>query len=261
MVQQTKAVDTKDLSAPELLVLLNPAVEAPEALKVGVKELMAVGLVHLGKISRRGWLGFKVSSTNLHLSPGERPKNLVLYGLLGDLRSALRHDPEVGQVLQQLRREYGSNYEQFKQKIILPGLLRLGLLESQSQEGMGWFKTTRYRHTAAGLAQKEQLEDQMAQARQIARLLRDDPPQVVALMAHLGSAAILVPELWPYFGEINALIARQDDGGGSLIPIFGAGSHDPDPSKASYDSLDQAFAGLDSSFDASGGDSDGSGGE
>lgn len=115
----------------------------------------------------------------------------------------------------------------------MPSLLWQGLLEPQQQKVVGLFETTRYRYTAAGLAQKERLEQQMTQSSQTASLLKDDPPQLAALLYSLGSAAILVPELWPYFGEINARFARQDDRG-SLVPIFIAGSHDPDPSCGTF---------------------------
>lgn len=89
---------TKDLSTPELLVLLNPTVEAREALKVGFKKLIAMGLVHLGKISRHSWLGFKVTGTELHLSAGKRPKTRfcmacwAIFALLaGMVRSLARY--------------------------------------------------------------------------------------------------------------------------------------------------------------------------
>jgi hypothetical protein len=247
--QQIREVNPKDLSAPELLVLLNPSVEAREVLKVGCKELLAMGLVRLEKSSWRGWLGVRMTGTNLRPGPGERPRNPVLYGLLGDLRSACRHGTEIGQVLQQLRSEYGQSFQKFKEKLVLPGLLRQGLLEEQPVKVLGLFESRRYRQTAAGLALKQLLEGQMAQARQAGRLLRDDPQQVVALVASLGSAAILVPELWPYFGEINARLRQRMD------------NNAQDPDEASLDSLEQAFAEVDSSFDAADGGGDGGGGD
>lgn len=249
MVQQIRGVNSKDLSAPELLVLLNPSVEAREALKAGFKELLAMGLVRLEKSSRRGWLGVRMTGTNLRQGPGERPRNPVLYDLLGDLRSACRHGTEIGQVLQQLRNEYGQSFQKFKEKIVLPSLLRQGLLEEQPVRVLGLFESRRYCQTATGLGLKQLLEGQMAQARQTGRLLKDDPQQVVALVASLGSAAILVPELWPFFGEINARLRQRMDNSAQ------------DPSEASLDSLEQAFAEVDSGFDAADGGGNGGGGD
>lgn len=256
MMPQTKEVGSKDLSASGLLVLLNPNVEAREALKVGFKELVAMGLVHLGKNSQRSRIGLQATQIHLWLEPGERPKNLILRGLLGDLRSAARHGNEFAKMLQQLQREYGHAYTKFKLKIVLPGLLRQGLLEPQQHKVMGLFNTIRYRHTAAGLAQKERLEHDMARAHQISRLLKDDPTQVAALVASLGAAIILIPELRPYFGQINELMRKQSDE--AFIYYFGEVYDEKHPAEARFDDLEQAFSDVDSGFSSA--DSGGDGG-
>lgn len=224
---------------------------------MGFKDLVAMGLVRLGKNShtglKRSWMRLQATQIHLWLDPGERPKNPIRYGLLSDLRSAARHGNEFARVLQQLQREYGYAYTKFKLKIVLPGLIRQGLLEPQQHKVVGLFNTIRYRHTVAGLAQKERLEYDMARARQISRLLKDDPAQVAALIASLGAAIILMPELWPYFGQINELMRKRsesDDGDDG-------GTND---AEAGFDDLEQAFSYVDSGFDSSDSRSDGGGG-
>lgn len=259
MVQPTNEVIRQNLSAAELLVLLNPSVEAMEALKVGLKELLALGLVRLEKRLGRGWLGKEVPHPFLHISSRERPKNRVLDGLLGDLRSASRHSPELGHVLKELQKEHGQNYERFKQRIILPGLLAQGLLEPQTKKVLGLFRATHYGHTAAGLAYKKQLEHHMAQARRT-RLLKDDPTHVAVLMVSLGPA-LLMPELELHFRQLNHGV-RPEVGGDAVVFSAWDGRDEDRPFEADFKTLDQAFDDVYSGAGASeGANGDGGGGE
>ncbi|GIW34981.1 GPP34 family phosphoprotein [Meiothermus sp.] len=248
MVQPTNEVIRQNLSATELLVLLNPSVEAKEALKVGLKELLALGLVRLEKRLRRGWLGKEVPHPFLHISSGERPNNRVLDGLLGDLRSASRHSPELGHVLKELQKEHGQNYERFKQRIILPGLLAQGLLEPQTKKVLGLFRATHYGLTASGLEYKKRLEHHMALARRT-RLFKDDPTHVAVLMVSLGPA-LLMPELELHLRQLNHRVRPEGGGDSVVFPTWDG--HDEDrPFEADFKTLDQAFGDVYSGADAS----------
>lgn len=249
--------ETKELSGPELLVLLNPAVEAREVLKVGLKELLARGLLRLETGSRKGLWGMAVPQTRLRLTPGPLPQNPVLQRLLEDLRSARRHGEEMNRVLERLKAEYGFLYTGFKERVVLPHLHTLGLFRPHEQRILGLFRNIRHERTPKGEAIQERLQPLMAQARRIAPLLKDNPAQVVPLMASLGAAALLVPELWPHWGEINALLQRYADGGYAFVTGSTDGSS---PLMEDWKSLETSFGELDSSFDASdGGGGDGGG--
>lgn len=252
-----QVAETKTLSAPELLVLLNPVVEPREVLKAGLKELLVQGFLRLSKNSRKLPLGISFPFTSVQLAARPLPPNPVLRRLLEDLRTAQRHGEQMNQVLSRLQVEYGTTYGGFKQRVVLPRLQAEGLVNPTQRQILGLFKSVHYQHTPQGQELKARLEQDMARARQIAFLLKDDPTQVVALMASLGAAALLVPELWPHWGEINSLLQRYTDGG--YPPTTGGDSSLFDED---WKSLEGAFSEFDSSFDASdggGGDSGGGG--
>ncbi|MDX2006330.1 MAG: hypothetical protein SFU83_13720 [Meiothermus sp.] len=260
-MMQTKEVDTKNLSAAEIMVLLDPAALPRETLKAAFKEIVALGLLRLEKVPATG--RFSAPTTRLHLGSGTTNHPLLLE-LLGHLRSAMRHGPELHTVLARLQREYGAAYERFKGRHVLPALVAAGLLEPQTRKVLLVFSSTAHRHTALGLRLKGQLEAEMAQARQLttqlSRQIPDNPVQVSTLIASLGAAVILVPELWPHFGQFNELIRQQEGDGGTGF-VYGGWS-DTDDSRPDLETggLDQSFSEMDSSFDSSdGGASDGGG--
>ena len=271
-MMQTKAVNPKDLSAAEILVLLEPNTPPREAFKVTFKELVALGLVRLEKVAATS--RFSVATTRLHLGSGA-VSNPALIDLLGHLRSAMRHGPEMHRVLPRLQREYGTVYERFKGRHLLPRLVEGGLLEPQARKVLLVFNATQYRHTALGLRLKSQLEYDMGQARQLttqlSRQIPDNPAQTAALVASLGAAVILLPELWPHFGQLNELMRQQeDDGSGAGSSFMYMSSSDTDDTRleGGLGDLEQGFDNVDSGFDSSdsggsdgGGDGGGGGGE
>lgn len=250
MVMQASVL-VKGLSAAELLLLLDLGTPPREVLKAGLKELRALRMIAVERHqpqTRWKWTAQKY----LSFSSGEPPQNAVLRRLLEQLRTASRHSQSLPVVLKRLQDELGVNFEDFKQRTILPSLVRQGLLEPHSRKILGLFTANAHRYTPEGVKLKVQLEQGMSQARQIVRLIKDDPAQVVALMASLGAALILMPKFWPHLTQINRLW-REDGGDGVILWASGEGDHRHDD----LSDLNQDFASLDSGVDSTGGDGGG----
>ncbi len=242
----------QELSAPEILVLLEPNISAQEALKAGFKELIARGLLHLETTPPKS----KWESEQVHLlfKSGHHPQNPVLRSLWGDLRSASRHGSGLNQVLQRLQREYGLGYETFKQKIVLPSLLQRGVLQKQTHKALGLFPQTRYLPTPDGTALKKQLEQHMSEARRLIPSLADNKAEATALLLSLGSALLLLPGIESHFQQLRAL-NRTDGSEGGFAQVFVVDASEE------QETLERAFYQLDAGFAGAGdGGSDGGGG-
>jgi hypothetical protein len=242
----------KELSAPEILVLLEPNIAAQEALKAGFKELIARRLLHLETTPPKS----KWESEQVHLlfNSGNHPQNPVLRSLWGDLRSASRHGSGLNQVLQRLQREYGLGYETFKQKIVLPSLLQRGLLQKQTHKALRLFPQTRYLPTPDGTALKKQLEQHMSEARRLIPSLADGKAEASALLLSLGPALLLLPGLESHFQHLGAHLRTQGAEGG-FTPIFVV------PDAEEQETLERAFHQFDAALAGAGdGGSDGGGG-
>jgi hypothetical protein len=242
------------LSAPEFLVLLNPYIEAQEALKIGLKELIARGILRIEQKPSKS--RFQPAQVQLLLEPGSHLLNPVLHRLWGDLHSACRHGSLINQVLQRLQKEYGPDYGLFKHKVILPSLLQRGLLQKQTHKALGIFPQTRYQPTPDGADMKTRLEHHMDEARRLLPSLSADSAQVVPLLLSLGSAALLLPGIASQFQQINDLMKKYSDDGG-YIPLLYSGGY----SSKEANTLEQAFQQINMALaDAGDGGSDGGGG-
>ena len=91
MMTQAKPMTTQDLCAAEILVLLNPGVEAREVFKTALKELLALKPIWLEKRQVRSFLGMRSKKTHLPLGAGQPPKNPIPLNLTSYLRTELRH--------------------------------------------------------------------------------------------------------------------------------------------------------------------------
>jgi len=242
-----------DLSAPEFLVLIDPDVAAPEALKVGFKELIARGILRIEQMPSKS--RFQPAQVRLLLEPGLHLLNPVLRSLWGDLQTACRHGSEINQVLQRLQKEYGPGYGLFKNKVILPSLLRRGLLEKRSQKALGLFPQTHYQPTPDGADMKIRLEHRMDEARRLVPSLAEDDAEAVPLLLSLGAALLLLPEIVSQFQQINHLMKKYSDDGGYIPLLYSAGD-----SSKEFNAIEQAFQQIDLAFEAGDAGADGGGG-
>jgi hypothetical protein len=247
-------ISVQSLSAPELLVLMDLGTPPREVLKAGLRELRArrvIGIERRKPQTRWAW----VAQNYLSFSPDVSSQSGVLRHLVKQLRRASRHSENLLVVVQRLQEDLGVNFEHLKYKTVIPGLVKQGLLEPHSRKVLGLFTTNSHRHTSEGLRLKAQLEHDISQARQAARMLKDDPAQVLTLITSLGAAVILLPKLWHLFAEIDQLLQDRGDG----YVFFTGGEGDPD--HRSLSDLKHDLASLDSSVDGSDSDGDGGGGE
>ena len=235
-------VSVQNLSAPEILVLLEPGVPPREVLKAALKELRASGLIlieHRKPQTLWAWTAQKYLNFT-----AEPPQNAVLRRLVEQLRRASRHSENLQVVLRRLQEEQGADFEDYKHKTVLPSLVRQGLLEPHSRKILGLFSRNGHRHTPEGQRLMEQLQHNMTEARQIVRLMKDDPARVVSLMAGLGAAAILLPKLWHHVAEINRLLDQESSNG--LVFVLN------EENDGNIGSLKHDFASLDSGVDSTG---------
>jgi hypothetical protein len=287
------------LSAAEHLALLDPNREqGREALKLVLMELVVRGVFAFGVASdgKREVLmtGREVVVTNPVLQQVETSVRALLQQHVPPLTAQdLRKLPLVLQRLQQ-NPAFGPKFVNFWRKTVRTSLLRQQLLRAVDQKVLLVFHKTRYEYTTAGLLLKQQLEQQMISAHQTQD--GGDLGEMAALALTLGSAVLLVPELWPHMGalqeEMRRLPRENGDGGG-----FFAGIDDSDLQEQQMETQSMALdgtsgilntdfgaifsdfatgassgaevgfdAGFDSSFDAGfagsdGGGSDGGGGD
>jgi len=248
--QMLNAPEATELSAPEILVLLEPSISAQEALKAGFKELIARRHLHLETTPPKS----KWESERVHLlfNSGHHPQNPVLRGLWGDLRSASRHGSGLNQVLQRLQREYGPSYEAFKQKIVLPSLLQRGVLQKQTHKALGLFPQTRYLPTPDGTALKKQLEQHLSEARRLIPSLADHKAEATALLLSLGPALLLLPGIESHFQQLRALTRTDGSEGGFFPVLVVVASEEPETLERAFHLLNAGFAG-DGGSDGDGG--------
>lgn len=100
------APEATELSAPEILVLLEPSISAQEALKAGFKELIARRHLHLEITPPKS----KWESERVHLlfNSGHHPQNPVLRGLWGDAQrkqARLRTESGIAATAKRVRPE------------------------------------------------------------------------------------------------------------------------------------------------------------
>jgi hypothetical protein len=144
---------------------------------------------------------------------------------------------------------------------ICPALAAREWLEptEQNKDSFGSRTPTLYRHTPAGLAEKQRIQSLLDRARRLPALIDANPAEATAIVLATGSLLLLVPELRTIYGKLAALDAGgAPDGGGlefsSLVGGHAASSerrHAGSLQFGSFDAsvLDQGFVDFDLYFD------------
>ena len=147
--------------------------------------------------------------------------------------------------------------------LICPALAARDWLEptEQTKDSLWSRPRTLYRHTPAGLAEKQRIQSLLDRARQLPALIDTNPAEAKAIVLATGSLLLLVPELRTLNGKLAGLGAGSaPDGGGLEPPALGGGHAASSESRhagslqfGSLDAslLDQAFHDFESYFDGS----------
>ncbi len=266
-----------DLGPGEVMALLEAdRVNPGEALKLTLKALVLQRALRIEERTRKALIG--TSRSSVLVPGGADPAG----GTAGDrVFRALGPDPAgipVDQAVARLRKAYGQAFAAFRDEVLLPRLVALGLMEARTEKVMFVFSRRRHHLTPAGQAEKARLDGLMSRAREVPSYLASNPAQAVAVLATLGASVLLVEELKPYFAQIGEAMR----GLGAEALDLGAAGLDGAPSSlagadlggldlqsldlgsldlGALDSLDADLGGFDASLDSSsGGDSGGDGG-
>lgn len=253
MPVQAKEVLLQELSAPEILVLLERDAAASEVLKVALKELIARGLLRVDSAAPSG-------QPQSVLDPDNPPQNPVLQSLWAHLQSASRQGLEINQVLQHLQREYGPGYGGFKGKTVLPSLVERGLLLEQSGKFLGLVPYTYYRPTPDGVSLKSRLKERLLEARRLVPSLADGKAEAVALLGGLGAGLLLLPGLEAQLQQLRNLMGGNASDGYVPFPLW-EGEFEHHDLERAFHQVSVALDGLSADAGDGGGDGGGGGGE
>src|SRR5262249_19189050 len=118
------------LSAPEALVLMSlPRFTAHKALKVGLLELLARGLLRIEQRERPGLLRTR-HTVHIFIAPGASPpRSRVAASLLRVVRAVAANDGAMADLVKESVREYGSGFYGFVNRCVSPVLVARGLAE------------------------------------------------------------------------------------------------------------------------------------
>src|SRR6185295_7862260 len=100
----------------------------------------------------------------------------------------------------------------------------------------------RYRLTADGLSEQQQLESQIDEARSLPGVLAGNPAGAATSIAGLGIMVLLMDDMWPEFRQYST---ADTSGAGSI-----SGVNDSGIAHLNWDAFNDASDALDSSFDS-----------
>ena len=133
---------------------------------------------------------------------------------------------------------------------ICPALVAREWLEPTAQDGNSSASRTLYRHTPAGLAEKQRIESLLDRARQLPAQIDTNPAEAKAIVLAAGSLLLLVPELRTIYGKLAALDAGRAPDGRS-----NAASSEPHHAGSlqfgSFEATSVGFDAFEAFFDAS----------
>lgn len=270
------------LSPAEALVLLDTkGATGREAFKVTVMSLLAQGAIAIKEESRKGM--FRTTKTT-RIFPGNPLAGLPAHvqAVLSLIGSRGIDGVEMKSLATTAQKTFGPGLYTFKTSHVLPALLQRGLVKSEQETRMLFFKVASWPLTAAGMMEKNRLEAVIARARMLPELLQTDKAEAAAIVLAAGGVLLLIPQLKPYYGQMAALRAPplNDHGSGdsNWANLGSSGSATGTDSldfagfdSSALDTLDSGMASFDASFDSSfsdggggdsgGGDSGGGGGD
>jgi len=258
---------TNNLTAAEALILMDPRRKnGRDAFKSFLVELMARGAITVRKPSGRkdrGALTFAPDiEEKLPDSAYVRPVLEILASrpdFAGKEVSLLDATTTAGETLK-------AGFEGFRTRYVLPSLQERGLVTSEEKIRLKFIHQTIWSHTPAGAERAAALKRQVETGAEIRKLLKKEPAQAAALVASLGTAVFLVPQLRGHFNEVGAVMRdpRANPGMDSSFYVSSETSEDGETSgfrfgdSVDFDSFDDSFGAIDSGVDS--GDSSGDGG-
>jgi len=200
------------LSAAESQLLLDQKYSSPWTLKLTFLELMARGMVCFRPCEDGQGYCLRV----LALPAADAPPHVA--SLMATLRARQSRDAPLDEVTTLLRNKYGNLVKSFKDDLVLPSLVARGLLEEE-RFGLFWLGT-RLRLTAAGEAERQRIEKELQEAREIPQLLSTNPAHAAAIAVRAGGSILLVDRLSFHYAELDAAIrAHHVDSAGNLVRI------------------------------------------
>lgn len=264
----------RDLTPGEALVLLDPnKSQGKEAVKVSLMWLLAKKHLTASLEDRPGFWGQFLSKKTYLRTDGNVPADLP-----ADLRAVRGLAMRAGamdEFITAARAEYGTELNGFVQQIIIPSLMRRGLLEARTDTVLFVFPRTRYFRTPTGEASQQNIEKLMMQAREIPDFLDRSPAQAAAVVASLGALVLIMPELRSHFSGIADAMRRRhttdssyvSDSSGGLSSSSSSPATEDKPFEfeafdaAGFETFDASMSALDSGFDAASSGGDGGGGD
>lgn len=252
------------LPAPDSYVLLNGTDNLDgEPFRLAVTELVAGGYLKIIQVEEPRLLGKRQRHV---LTPGEergRPDALSLAAVWDLLHSNLvqlsyrRSFPggvtgvDIGDFARAAAEQFGSLVE-YARRVVVPALLREGLLEERTGKILWVIPTSRIVLTAAGQAKRQELQQLMWLAQgQSQGWAANDPMMGMQYMMLAGGAMFLMPALLPDFQQI-----RESASPGELGAVGSLAGWD----LAAVGDLEQGWS-ADAVLDGADGGSDGWGGD
>ena len=248
------------LGPAEAMLLLDPAANPRDAMKVALTSLLMKGILRVGEVEKPRWFGPRKHRTLRQVgSAGEATPSEA--AALSALRAS-RGERPMDEAVAALASEFGGGFVKFRDEHVLRDLARRGLLERYLERYLLLFARVRYRRTSAGRAERDRILGLMERARRLPPFVAENAAEALAVAAGLGTAILLVEELRPHLAELRALLrpSASDAGGGGGGDGGSAGGSDggiPDWDLGAFDGSLESF---DSSFDAASSDGGGDGG-
>jgi uncharacterized membrane protein YgcG len=256
------------LTPPEAFLLLHPDLDGSrEAAKLAALTLLAQGTFKMRQVEAKGILGFKRQKNVLEVGSFDGPVPGPI-GSVWMLGRNLKPGSTLAQLATAMRHAWGDGLLRYGREIVFPELEAKGLVLPQPRKMLGLFRSNRWTRTDEGAAEAGEIARLRDEARRIPNFLDGDRRQAAALIATLGAAVLLVPELRPYFSEMARATSTYGSDTESMVSTntftdspgggwFNFGSIDTDTAE----SLSTDPAGFDSAFDTTDSGSSDSGGD
>jgi hypothetical protein len=240
-------------------VLLEPrCTKAREAMKVTLLSLLGSG--HLRLEQKPRLLTFLGTITHVRIARADAPTaehEAALYRIVRDAETSGR--TRMSHIVAQARDKFGSDFVRLKANMILPELIRRGLLVERKERWLGLFPRRGYAPTAEGITVRAGIQHKIGEARKLPELLNTDPKQAAAVALAAGAMILLIPELQAHYQRIGEAVhgnAGFVDGGGAGSSETGSGERPVDFGALDTNALGAVEAGA-AAFDSSGGDGGG----
>ena len=202
------------LSAPESYLLLHgPRANSVEAFRKGLLELVARGVLTVTTFTFRRLFWFERRESVVRSGPTgptaiqAAPPLRWIYDLYryAESRSSsgVPHVRDLGRTARKLEVPLSS----YAQEVVIPSLLKRGLLRSEEHRVLGLFYGASLVETPRGTAERARLEDLMGMAeRDLADAVARDPKQALALVGTLGAAILLMDPLFPELARLGEML-------------------------------------------------------